>query len=140
MKIFNVGDIVRELDEFTLGEVVKVDYNCGFDEVWVTFDDHLTSHCYGSSYLRLICPVYQRFDKGEHPNDFRRDDNKTDWKQKHDKLGRLWAYYTNEWQKTVEELENEISNLKKQIPTEAVIDKIALRFVDEAKKVLKLDR
>ncbi|WP_137743304.1 hypothetical protein [Robertmurraya siralis] len=97
MKIFKVGDIVRELEEFTLGEVTKIDYDCGFDEVWVTFDDHLTDHCYSSKELRLVCPAYQRFDKEEHPSDFDR-----------------------------------------HIPTNELIDKIALRFVDEAKRVFNL--
>lgn len=94
--------------------MTKIDYDCGFDEVWVTFDDHLTTHCYASSNLRLVCPVCQRFDKGEHPADFKRDSNDNiDWKQKHDELGKLWAYYTNEWQKMIEGLENKLFELRK---------------------------
>lgn len=57
-----VGDIVKELEEFTFGEVTRVDFDCGFDEVYVTFDTFQIEHCYGSKELELVARVEDRKD------------------------------------------------------------------------------
>lgn len=57
---FKIGDVV--IREYVLGEVVKVDYVSGFDEVWVTFDGTETEQCFSSRELKLVANVEDRKD------------------------------------------------------------------------------
>ena len=57
---FKIGDVIRK--DYFLGEVTKVDYIAGFDEVWVTFDGADTEQCFGSKDLLLVANVADRKD------------------------------------------------------------------------------
>lgn len=59
---FKVNDIVQELYEFTLGLVIRVDYEAGFDKVWVSFDSYMTEHCYVTEDLKLVAKAENRED------------------------------------------------------------------------------
>lgn len=60
MRKLQVGDVV--VHDFILGEVTKVDYEAGFDEVWVTFDGTETEQCFGSNELKLVVNANDRRD------------------------------------------------------------------------------
>ena len=62
MRCFKVMDIVKERQDCRIGEVTKVDYLHGFDEVWVTFDNCDSEQCYGSKELMLVAKIEDRKD------------------------------------------------------------------------------
>jgi predicted RNase H-like nuclease (RuvC/YqgF family) len=106
------GAIERAVQSYKSYLIHKLQEDCGYYEmqhydvkIRTTLQENADAHIrYIKELIDLV--IEHKIPDGE-------DAKK--WKKKHDELGRKWQEYTQEWQYTIESLENENLDLKQQI-------------------------